>query len=317
MNTIVKSFKFRAYAAKQGHQQLDQMLVDHCELYNAALHNRKLAYKYHKESISKFDQFKELTLVRQDDERWNNESVWLARGTITRVDRAFSGFFSRVKRGEKPGYPRFKSRSRFETLELNYKKGMLRFNAKKTKLITNIKGIPRLEIPINKREVPDLDNIKTLTITKKLCRIDLAFNAKIEIEPLELTGQALGIDLNVSKRAATSDGEIIPRIDTSDTKKKRLQRKVSRAQKGSNSRKKKVKAYAKECARVAESNKQATHRLTTDLIRNYDFIALEKLNIKNMTKEGGSSKKGLNREILANRWGMLRNQLNYKAEWGW
>ena len=192
---------------------------------------------------------------------------------------------------------------------------MLRFNAKKTKLITNIKGIPRLEIPINKREVPDLDNIKTLTITKKLDRIDVAFNAKIEIEPLELTGQALGIDLNVSKRAATSDGEIIPRIDTSDTKKKRLQRKVSRAQKGSNSRKKKVKAYAKECARVAESNKQATHRLTTDLIRNYDFIALEKLNIKNMTKEGGSSKKGLNREILANRWGMLRNQLNYKAEW--
>ena len=101
---VVKSFKFRAYVSKQGHQQLDRMLVDHCELYNAALENRKLAYKYHKESISKFDQFKELTLVRQDDPKWSSEHAFIARGTITRVDRAFSGFFSRVKRGEKPGY---------------------------------------------------------------------------------------------------------------------------------------------------------------------------------------------------------------------
>ena len=317
MNTItaMKSFKFRAYAGSKDHDKLDQILINHCELYNAALENRKTAYITHKESITKYDQFKEWTLVRQDDIRWSVEDLRLARGTISRVDKAFASFYRRVKQGINPGYPRFKSKTRFETLELAYNKGTIKFNTKGDKLITKIKGIPRLEIPIKNREIPDLDNIKSLTITKKLNRIDIVLTAKVELKPIIKTGAILGVDLGVNKRATTSDGDIIPRIDTSDTKKKKLQRRVSRAKKGSNNRKKKIKAYGKECNKVAESNKQTTHRLTSDLIKIYDLIVLEKLNIKGMTAAGRSYKKGLNREILANRWGMLRNQLTYKAEW--
>ena len=274
---VVKSFKYRAYANKKGHAELDQILIDHCELYNAVLENRRTAYEYHKVSIKKKDQYNEWTLVRQDDPRWDNESLRLARGTIDRVDTAFTGFHKRVKKGEKPGYPRYRSRSRFETLAVNnVQSGMVKLNGDGTKYIVKIKGLPRLEIPIKGREAPDPKSIRSLTITKKDRKINVVFNARIEMEPLEPVNREVGLDMGVKKRITTSDGDFIERVDTSETNKKRLQRKVSRAKPGSKSRKRKVKNYRRECNKVADRKKQATHRLTTDMIRTYDFIALER-----------------------------------------
>ena len=96
---------------------------------------------------------------------------------------------------------------------------------------------------------------------------------------------------------------------------RRLQRAISRKQKGSNSRRKAVAAFAREKRRNIIRNRNVCHRITTDLVRRFGHIAIEALLIRNMTAAGGSYKKGLNREVLGQTWGVIRQQLVYKAEW--
>ena len=70
-------------------------------------------------SLSFASQCRELTLVRQDDPEWAAELRSVAVETLKRVDRAFAAFFRRVKTGETPGFPRFKSWRRFRTLDIS------------------------------------------------------------------------------------------------------------------------------------------------------------------------------------------------------
>ena len=93
---------------------LTLMLSLHCDLYNAALEARQGAWKWEKRRITKFDQFKQLA-------GWGHSildfGVTPAQGTLSRLDKAFNGFFRRLKSGQKPGYPRFKPKSRFDSVE--------------------------------------------------------------------------------------------------------------------------------------------------------------------------------------------------------
>ncbi len=93
-----------------------------------------------------------------------------------------------------------------------------------------------------------------------------------------------------------------------------IQRRISRAKKGSTNRYKKRHSLAKEAYRVAERQRTALHRTTTDLVRRHRHFAVEDLNIKNMTAHGGSHKKGLNRSLREQQWGAFTYQLTYTAE---
>ena len=72
-------------------------------------------------------------------------------------------------------------------------------------------------------------------------------------------------------------------------------------------------ARFKRRERVRDRNE--CHRVTTSLTRRFGMVVVEDLKVGNMTRSGGSYKRGLNREILGQTWGMLRGQLAYKAEW--
>ena len=82
-----------------------------------------------------------------------------------------------------------------------------------------------------------------------------------------------------------------------------------------NSRRKVVTAFANVKRKNAVRNRNICHQITTEIVRRYAFISVEDLNIRNMTRAGGSHKRGLNREILSQGWGSIRQQLEYKAEW--
>ncbi|MGY3592998.1 transposase [Bradyrhizobium sp. USDA 4341] len=84
------------------------------QLYNAALQERRDAWAKRKVSISRFDQCKSLTQIRSFDPDYGDVPVNLSRWTLGRVDDAMKGFFGRVKRGQKAGFPRFRSRSRWD-----------------------------------------------------------------------------------------------------------------------------------------------------------------------------------------------------------
>ena len=148
-------------------------------LYNAALREWRDAYRQAGVSRSLADQFKELTLVRRDDPSgWGSLSVQVGRGALMRLDRARRAFYRRVERGETPGYPRFKTHSRWRTIELaEPARGMV------TSGRVRIKGLPTLRLR-SKASLPDPGQVRALTITKRGRRVFVNLTYEVEREPM-------------------------------------------------------------------------------------------------------------------------------------
>ena len=194
-----------------------------------------------------------------------------------------------------------------------------------------IKGLPLLRVKAN-RELPDSADIRKIMVKRDGRKYWVCLTYKIALPDIHemplfpiVLHNAIGIDMGVSIRATFSDGSSIPRVRKNKRRKRMLQRRMSRAQKGSSGYKRKRRDHARECGRIALRHLQATHRQTTAIVRKHDFIAFEKLEIPNMTKSARGTlekqgknvaqKRGLNREILEQSWGEFRRQLQYKAEW--
>ena len=108
----MKTLTYTAKCSRQTHHYLREFLDQQRQWRNAGLEARITAYKRDGVSVGKDDQFKELTELRQSDADFAQYLVSCQRSILTRLDKAFRSFFARVKRGEKPGCPRFKGRYR-------------------------------------------------------------------------------------------------------------------------------------------------------------------------------------------------------------
>ena len=294
-------------------------------LYNAALQERRYAYSMGGKSVSLYDQAREFTGVRADDPEWAAMDVQLGRGVLRRLDRAMTAFFRRVKKGEKPGFPRFRPVSRFRCIELAQPRpGMLKVSADGRKTHIRIKGLPVIVLRL-KRPLPPSKALKSLRLVERAngWYADLVYT--VDKEPLPYCNATVGIDLGVNNRMAMSTGEMVERRKVDRTRETRLRQAVARKVKGSRRRRKAVKSLSRETRRNVVRNRNECHHVTTDIVRRFGRIALEALNIGDMTRSAAgtvedpgknvSAKSGLNREILTNTWGILRDQLRYKAEW--
>src|ERR1700681_25249 len=96
--------------------RLEQLLSNQCELYNAALEERRGAWKWERRSVSYFDQTRTLTTLRELRPEVLEHGVIVCRGTLKRLDRAFCAFYRRCRAGQTPGFPRFKSSRRFASV---------------------------------------------------------------------------------------------------------------------------------------------------------------------------------------------------------
>jgi putative transposase len=112
-----RAYVFRLRPTSRQHTALAGCVEAHRELYNAALQERRDAWSHSKSRIYYGDQSAQLSgirSVRPDQAVWSFSSQ---QATLRRLNKAFDGFFRRVKRGEKAGYPRFKSKARFGSVE--------------------------------------------------------------------------------------------------------------------------------------------------------------------------------------------------------
>ena len=113
-----RTYQFRLYTTKAGCERIDDVLGQCQRLYNAALEERKTAWKGHGIGVSFKDQSAQLTLIRKHDpDGYGGFNRRLAVGALDRLHNAFQAFFRRVKAGETPGYPRFKAYARWRTLD--------------------------------------------------------------------------------------------------------------------------------------------------------------------------------------------------------
>lgn len=106
-----RAYKFRMRPTARQHVALQACVDAHRELYNAALQERRDGWRHSRTRIRYGDQSAQLSGIREvrpDVAMWSFSSQ---QATLRRLTRAFDGFFRRVKAGQKPGYPRFKSAS--------------------------------------------------------------------------------------------------------------------------------------------------------------------------------------------------------------
>ena len=304
---MIRTYKCRGKLSKAGHERLTETFAMSAELYNAGLESRIDCYRKTGESRSLYDQYKELVQVRAELPEFKTISSIVFRGVLSRLDKAYKSFFRRVKAKEKAGFPRFKSRKRWRTIEINDQCWrMLRREG--NKLVLKIKGLPRIEVRPS-RELPPNAMLKAIRVTRKPLRTEVALSYELPTPETKPFSNPVGIDMGISKRLTLSDGETVEKREIDRKKLIRLERSVSRKVKGSNNRRKAVRLLAKEWQRLSDGERDYLHRLTREIVRMYDFIAVEKLRTKNMLRD-----KHLAKSISEQTWGTAITLLNEKAE---
>jgi len=304
---VIRTYKCRVKLSKSGHEALSRIFGMCATLYNACLEERIDCYKKTRKSRTYYDQCKALTEVRADDPEYANISAQVFRGVVGRIDKAYKSFFRRVERKEKAGFPRFKSSRRWRTIEINDQcQQMLKREG--NKIVLKIKGLPRIELKTS-RELPPNSRLKAIRITRKALRTEVALSYELPTPETKPVTNPVGIDMGVSKRMTMSDGKTIEKREINRKEIRRLQRSLSRKVKGSNNWKKAVLLLAREWQRVSDGERDYLHRLTSEIVKIYDFIAVEKLITKNMLRSGK-----LARSISEQTWDKLITLLNEKAE---
>ena len=105
---LIRTYRTRAYLSRAGHVRLDDVLAQQCLLYNAALEERRTAWKGHEKSISFAEQSRSLTAIRKDfPDIEGSLHRRIQDATLKRLDRAFTAFHRRVQAGEAPGLSAF------------------------------------------------------------------------------------------------------------------------------------------------------------------------------------------------------------------
>jgi putative transposase len=111
-----KTFKYRIYPTKETERNLFWTLARCRELYNAALSERKDAYKYAGKSVTYYDQQNDLPSIKAEiRQEYQDIAAHVLQDVLRRLDKAFQNFFRRCRNGENPGYPRFQGRNRYDS----------------------------------------------------------------------------------------------------------------------------------------------------------------------------------------------------------
>ena len=278
------------------------MLAQCQRLHNAALEQRRDAWRKQRKTIGLYEQQTQLTELRSDNFSYGIMSAWILRSALTRVDRAYKAFFRRVKDGEKPGFPRFKSHATYKSFSFPtpvLKDAYLQipsFGAVKLNLYRPLKG-KVLEARIKR----DSQGKWWVGI---VC--DLG-----EAPPKVSINSHVGIDVGLSHFATLSDGshEPNPRFyRESEELIARRARALARKKQRSNSRLRAKRLLSKAHTKVRNQRLNHARHLAKRVCTQYDLISVEALKIQGMG-HGWFAK-----SVYDAAWGIFVACLNFKAE---
>jgi len=305
------SYKFRIYPNKAQENLIQKTFGCSRFIYNYYLAKRKEVYEQSGKTMGRFECNKDLTgLKKQEEYQWLREVDSTALlNAIASLDTAFQNFFRRVKKGEKPGYPRFKSKKNHRK---SYKSSN---NGTNIKVLDNALQLPKLGRVKCKIHRPVQGRVLSVTISQNRSgKYYAAINCtEVEIPELPKTGGVIGLNMGIRNFAISSDGvnyENPKYLSKSEKKLKRYQRQLSRKTKDSKNWEKTRIKLARLSEHVANQRKDTLHKLSADMVKQNDVICIKDLDIKDMMQEHHFAK-----HIVDTGWGEFRRQLTYKAKW--
>jgi len=322
---IKRSYKYRIYPTKNQRHKL-QGTLDLCrDLYNSALQERIEAYKKNGISLNYIDQANELPTLKRELPEYELIYAQVLQNVLKRLDLNFKAFFRRVRKHEKPGFPRYKGYDRYDSFTYPQNIGNA-FSIKNSKL--HLAKIGDIKLKLS-RPVPG--KLKTCTIKREVDRWYVVLTSEFEKEVKQATElKPVALDLGVKRFAvlgipntfSQNIEEIIEKkeykqvivdnpkyLKRSEKRLKKAHRKLSLAKKGSLERKKVKKVLSKVYRKISNQRDDFLHKLSRKIVDNYNQIFLEDLNINSMLRKHWVSK-----EILDASWRRFVNYISYKAE---
>ena len=323
--------KVRLYPTHAQERTLFTTLSVTRELYNAMLQQRRDSWSLHRRAYTSKQQYAEITELRQAEPRFAEVFRECEDATLHRLDLAFAAFFRRIKSGDTPGYPRFKSARSWNQLEFPHGDRALRpCRAQKR---VSIPGAGSVQLRKG-REIPAFG--RAFVVTKN-GRWYAVFEAYRSIEPLPKTGAGVGVDRGVRILAALSDGTVIPNIRLGSSRAAAVRyharafdavtiKDAAGRVRNRHDRRRiaAVLRLARAKEREANARRDWLHKCSRKIVDAFDLIALENLRLLSMTRSAKGTvaapgtnvraKSGLNRVMLDAGFGMLETLIREKAE---
>jgi len=303
---MIKAFKFQIKTSEKVKERIEQTL-DLCrELYNAALQERRDAYKWERKSISYISQANQLPEITKDRRELKQVHSQVLQEVLKRLDKAFQGFFLRVEKGQKAGYPRFKGKYRYNSF--TYPGSGWQLIGDKLKL----SKIGTMRVMFTR---PIEGKVKTITIKREVDFFYVVFTCEIE-EQAQVSQDKLlkvkAVDAGIEYFITDENGKVVPNPQyyrKLEGRIKFLQRQLSRCKQYSGHWKRIKKQLAKLHRKVANQRRDFLHKQANKLVNDADVVVYENLNIAGMVQNHHLAK-----SISDVSWGMFFSMLDYKAE---
>lgn len=303
---MVRTFRYPLRPTKAQEAVLASWLLACCALYNGALQHRRDAWRKQRVSISLYAQHKELTELRASDPEWSAVPVWVARSALSRLDCAFKAFFRRVKLGQTPGFPRFRSRDRYDSFDLG-------------SFLPRVEGdhvnLPKIGLVKFHKYREFRGVVRHVRVVRTPRGWSISFVCETGDAPTKLPVRSVvGIDVGLEVFATLSNGERVenPRFFRASAETlARRQRSFAKKRRSSSSRQRAKRLVARTWDHVRNQRLDFARKLACELFARFDLIAHEDLQILHIERMVHGN---LAKSIYDAAWSQFLRVLASKAE---